>query len=149
MVLMIILGAMIFGYFLALTQVTQGLVEWVRALAMPAWIVISIILLAKMSLGFVMDQAAIIVLTVPVVLPVVTAIGYDPIWFGVIMVVTAEVGMVTPPIGLNGYVVARYTGMPVGEVFRGVVPHVIAHVGVIVLMVAFPEIILWAPSRMR
>lgn len=149
MVLMIILGAMIFGYFLALTQVTQGLVQWVKALAVPAWVVITIILLAKMSLGFVMDQAAIIVLTVPVVLPVVTAIGYDPIWFGVIMVVTAEVGMVTPPVGLNGYVVARYTGMPVGEVFRGVVPHVIAHVAVIVLMVVFPEIILWAPSRMR
>jgi len=149
MVLMIILGAMIFGYFLALTQVTQSLVEWVKALALPAWVVITIVLLAKMSLGFVMDQAAIIVLTVPVVLPVVTAIGYDPIWFGVIMVVTAEVGMVTPPVGLNGYVVARYTGMPVGEVFRGVIPHVIAHVAVIVLMVAFPEIILWAPNRMH
>lgn len=149
MVLMIILGAMIFGYFLALTQVTQGLVQWVKALALPAWVVISIILLAKMSLGFVMDQAAIIVLTVPVVLPVVTAIGYDPIWFGVIMVVTAEVGMVTPPVGLNGYVVARYTGMPVGDVFRGVVPHVIAHVVVIVAMIVFPEIILWAPGHMR
>lgn len=149
MVLMIILGAMVFGYFLALTQVTQGLVQWVRALAVPAWVVVTLILLAKMSLGFVMDQAAIIVLTVPVVLPIVTAIGYDPVWFGVIMVVTAEVGMVTPPIGLNGYVVARYTGMPVGEVFRGVVPHVIAHLVVIVLMIVFPEIILWAPSHMR
>lgn len=149
MVLMIILGAMIFGYFLALTQVTQGLVTWVKAMAVPAWVIITIILLAKMSLGFVMDQAAIIVLTVPVALPVVTALGYDPVWFGVIMVVTAEVGMVTPPVGLNGYVVARYTGMPVGEVFRGVVPHVVAHLLVIVLMVVFPEIILWAPNRMR
>lgn len=149
MVLMIILGAMIFGYFLALTQLTQGLVLWVKALALPAWIIVSIILLAKMSLGFVMDQAAIIVLTVPVVLPIVVAIGYDPVWFGVIMVVTAEVGMVTPPVGLNAYVVARYTGLPVGDVFRGVIPHVVAHFIVIVLMIVFPQIILWAPSQMR
>ncbi len=149
MVMMIILGAMIFGYFLALTQITQALVVSVKELALPAWIVVSIILLAKMMLGFVMDQTAIIVLTVPIVLPVVLGIGYDPIWFGVIMVVTAEIGMVTPPIGLNGYVVARYTGLPVSDVFRGVVPHVIAHVAVVILMIAFPEIILWAPSHMK
>lgn len=149
MILLIILGAMIFGYFLAVTQVTQMLAGWVNAQHMPPWFVVTVILLIKMMLGFVMDQAAIIVLTVPVMLPVVVAIGYDPVWFGVVMVVTAEVGMVTPPLGLNAFVVARYTNLPVDGVFRGVWPHVVAHFVIIALMIAFPEIVLWLPSTMH
>ncbi len=74
-----------------------------------------------------MDQIAILVLTVPIVLPLIKSLGYDPLWFGVIKIVTAEVGMITPPVGLNCFVVARYSGRPVSEVFHGVFPHFIAH----------------------
>ena len=74
-----------------------------------------------------MDQIAILVLTVPIVLPLIKSLGYDPLWFGVIKIVTAEVGMITPPVGLNCFVVARYSGRPVAEVFHGVFPHFIAH----------------------
>jgi C4-dicarboxylate transporter, DctM subunit len=148
MILMIIFGAQVFGYFIALTQVTQRLVTWVDSLAWPGLLVIIIILIGKMLLGAIMDQAAMIILAVPIVLPVVISLGYDPIWFGVIMIVTAEVGLVTPPIGLNAFVVSRYTGRPVNEVFRGVLPHVVAHLIIIAVFIIFPEIILWLPSTM-
>ena len=127
MILMIVLGAAIFGYFFALTQVTQSLVVWVGTLDVSPWLIITALLVGYIFLGVFMDQTAILFLTVPVVIPVVKSLGFDPIWFGVIKIVTAEVGMITPPIGLNCFVVARYSGRPVSEVFAGTYPHFIAH----------------------
>ena len=149
MIVMIILGAHIFGYFFTLTQSTQHLVSWISTLHVSAWIIIVFILFGYLVLGCLMDQVAILILTVPVVLPLIKALGYDPVWFGVIVIVMAEVGMVTPPVGLNAFVVARYTGRPLTEIFQGVLPHVIAHVFVVALMLAFPQIILWLPSTMN
>jgi len=96
-----------------------------------------------------MDQMAILVLTVPIVLPLIKALGFDPIWFGVIKIVTAEVGMITPPIGLKCFIVARYAQRPVTEVFQGTFPHFIAHIVVIAILVAFPSLILFLPSKMN
>jgi TRAP-type C4-dicarboxylate transport system permease large subunit len=79
---------------------------------------------------------------------VIRSLGFDPIWFGVIKMVTAEVGLITPPIGLNCYVVARYSQRPVAEIFRGTFPHFIAHLIAIAILVAFPAITLWLPSLM-
>jgi tripartite ATP-independent transporter DctM subunit len=149
MIVMIILGAHIFGYFFTLTQATQDLVRFIGDLDTSRWIIMALILLGYILLGFFMDQIAILILTVPVVLPVVVSLGFDPVWFGVIVIVTAEVGMVTPPMGLNVFVVARYTRRPLGEIFRGVMPHVIAHLIVIFLLTVFPSIILWLPSTMQ
>lgn len=149
MIVLIILGAHIFGYFFTLTQSTQDLIRWVSDLDISRWLVMAMILFGYVILGCVMDQVAILILTVPVVLPLVLALGFDPVWFGVIVIVTAEVGMVTPPVGLNAFVVARYTGRPLSEIFMGVMPHVIAHVIIIALFVAFPQIVLWLPSTMR
>jgi tripartite ATP-independent transporter DctM subunit len=149
MIVLIILGAHIFGYFFTLTQTTQELVKWIGALDVSRWFVMAMILFGYLILGCLMDQIAILILTVPIVLPLVKALGFDPIWFGVIVIVTAEVGMVTPPVGLNVFVVSRYTGRPLGEIFQGVMPHVIAHILVIALFVVFPEIILWLPSTMK
>src|SRR5690606_32652230 len=149
MILFIILGAHVFGYFIAITRITNDLTDWVGALPLAPLLIMTFILIGYVILGFFMDQIAILILTVPVVLPVVLALGYDPVWFGVIVVVTAEVGMVTPPLGMNVFVVARYTRRPIGELFRGVLPHVWAHLIVIALLTAFPAIILWLPSTMR
>lgn len=148
MIAAILLGASIFGYFFTLTQVTQDLVAWVGSLPTSRWVIISIILLGYIVLGSFMDQIAILVLTVPIVVPLIKSLGFDPLWFGVIKIVTAEVGMITPPIGLNCFVVARYSGRPVGEVFHGTVPHFFAHILVIGLFLAFPELILWLPGKM-
>ena len=80
--------------------------------------------------------------------PLIKSLGYDPLWFGVIKIVTAEVGMITPPVGLNCFVVARYSGRPVGEVFHGVFPHFVAHLFAIAILVVWPQIILWLPIKM-
>jgi C4-dicarboxylate transporter DctM subunit len=148
MILLIILGAKVFGYFFALTRTTNHIVEFVGALEISRWAIIGLIFTIYFVLGFFMDQIAILVLTVPVALPVVTALGFDPVWFGVIVIVLAEVGLVTPPLGLNVFVVSKYTGRPLGEIFRGVAPHVVAHLLVVLILVIFPQIILWLPSTM-
>jgi tripartite ATP-independent transporter DctM subunit len=149
MILMIILGAQIFGYFFTATQTTQQVVAWFAGLDVSPWIVMTLILFMYLVLGCFMDQIAILILTVPVLLPVITVLGYDPIWFGIIVIVMAEVGLVTPPVGLNCYVVSRCTGRPLEEVFRGIWPHVVAHLILVTLLVMFPDIILWLPSTMK
>jgi tripartite ATP-independent transporter DctM subunit len=148
MIAMILLGAHIFGYFFVLTQVTQSLVAEVAALQLEPWMVMTFVLIVYLVLGTFMDQIAILVLTVPVMLPLILSLGYDPIWFGVIVIVTAEVGLITPPVGLNCFIVARYARRPVAEVFYGSLPHVIAHLLVIALLTAFPAIVLWLPNQM-
>ena len=148
MILFIILGAHVFGYYFALAQVTPQVIAWVGELHLPPLAVMTFILAGLVVLGCVIDQAAIIILTVPVLLPVVKSLGFDPIWFGVILIVVAEVGLVTPPVGLNSFVVARYTGRPLSEVFGGIMPHVVAHLLLIVVLVLFPQIVLWLPSTM-
>jgi len=149
MIIMIILGAHIFGYFLTVTQATQQIVAAIGALPVDRWVVMAMIILIYLVLGCFMDQIAILILTVPIMLPLVKALGFDPVWFGVLVIVTAEVGMVTPPVGLNVFVVSRYTGRPLEEVFRGVAPHVAAHLLIIVLFCLFPQIILWLPQTMQ
>jgi tripartite ATP-independent transporter DctM subunit len=148
MITMILVGASIFGYFFAITRTTHDLVDWVGSLNANRWVIIVLILTGYIVLGSFMDQIAILVLTVPVVLPLIKSLGFDPIWFGVIKIVTAEVGMITPPIGLNCFIVARYANRPVSEVFHGIVPHFIAHLFAIGILVAFPVLVLWLPSRM-
>lgn len=148
MISMILLGAHIFGYYFTLAQVPQGLVAWVGSLDVSRWTVIVLLLCGYIVLGSFMDQIAILVLTVPIVVPLIKSLGFDPIWFGVIKIVTAEVGMITPPVGLNCYIVARYANRPVTEVFHGIWPHFVAHLIALAILVAFPILSLWLPSRM-
>lgn len=149
MIMLIIIGAQVFGYFITVTQSAQDMVRWAGALPVPAWVVLCAVLSLYLVLGCLMEQIAILVLTVPVVLPVMVALGYDPIWFGVIVIVMGEVGLVTPPVGLNVFVVARFAQRPLTEVFEGVFPHVLAHLLLIALLCVFPSIILWLPSTMK
>jgi C4-dicarboxylate transporter, DctM subunit len=148
MIIMIIVCAKVFGYFITLTQSAQAIVSWVGALDVSRWVVIAMVLLGYLILGCLMDQVAILILTVPIVLPLMKSLGFDPVWFGVIIVVMAEVGLVTPPVGLNVFVVARYAKRPLAEIFQGVLPHVFSHLLLVVVMVAFPQIVLWLPSQM-
>jgi tripartite ATP-independent transporter DctM subunit len=148
MIFAILLGAHVFGYFFTLTGLTPRLVSAISGSGVAPWMAMAAILAILVVLGCFLDQIAILVLTVPVLLPVVKALGYDPIWFGVVMIVTGEVGMVTPPVGLNAFVVARYSGRPLSEVFVGVWPHVLAHFVLIGLLVAAPQLVLWLPSKM-
>ncbi|MBE7244010.1 MAG: TRAP transporter large permease [Actinomycetospora chiangmaiensis] len=148
MIAAILVGASLFSTFFTLTHVTQDLIGWVGALPTSRWVIIALILAGYVVLGSFMDQIAILVLTVPVVVPLIKSLGFDPIWFGVVKIVTAEVGMITPPVGLNCFVVARYSGRPVSEVFHGTFPHFIAHLLIIAVFVAFPDLVLWLPRHM-
>lgn len=146
---LIILGAHIFTTFFALTQTTQNIVAWVGSLDVAPWVVVAIIVTIILIMGFFMDQMAILVLTVPIVAPLLSSLGFDLIWFGVIKIVTAEIGLVTPPLGLNCFVVAKYSKIKVGDVFWGVLPHVISHMIAILILLLFPQISLWLPNQMQ
>ncbi|MEC7257099.1 MAG: TRAP transporter large permease [Pseudomonadota bacterium] len=148
MILTIIVGAHIFGYFITITRLTQDIIAHVAALEANRWVILIIILAGYVVLGMFMDQMAILVLTVPIVVPLVDSLGFDLIWFGVIFIIVAELGLVTPPLGLNCFVVSRYADRPLWQVFRGTFPHVIAHFVVIAILLAFPAITLWLPGRM-
>jgi len=148
MILLILMAASIFGYFVTLTGVTQDLVAWIGALGVSRWTVLALILLVFILLGCFLDQISVLILAVPLTLPIIKVLGFDPVWFGILVVVTAEIGMVTPPVGMNVFVVSRYAGMPADEVFIGVAPHVVAHILLLAVLVAFPQIILWLPQTM-
>jgi C4-dicarboxylate transporter, DctM subunit len=148
MVILIVICAQVFGYYFTLTGFTQALVAFVGELDVSRWVIFGLIMVLYLVLGCVMDQIAILFLTVPVVLPVIVSLGFDPIWFGIIVIITAEIGLVTPPVGLNAFVVASYSKIPVHDVFIGVTPHVLAHLLVLVLLAAFPGLITWLPSTL-
>lgn len=148
MILTIIMAAHVFGHFITESQVTPHLVDSLSALPVAPIVVVAIIAFGYLILGFFMDQMAIIALTVPVTLPVVTELGFDPIWFGIVVILLAEIGLITPPLGLNVFVVAQAARMPVEDVFRGSVPFVFAILAVGVLLFAFPQIVLILPEMM-
>ena len=118
------------------------------AAGLSPYTVLAFLVVLYLVLGCFLDQLSILILTIPIALPLVVKLGFDPIWFGILVILLAEVGMVTPPVGLNVFIVSKSANMPVGEVFHGVLPHVVAHVALIALMIVFPQIILWLPSTM-
>ncbi|WP_333827564.1 TRAP transporter large permease [Pararhodobacter sp.] len=148
MILAIILGAKIFGYFITVTQMTQLLIGFVGGLNVQPWVILAIVILVYLILGAFMDSLAIIILTVPIILPMMVSLGYDPIFFGVIMIIVVEIGLVTPPFGIISFIVAKTANRPIGTVFRGVWPHVATHLIAILILCLFPQIILWLPSHM-
>ena len=148
MIGMILIGAHIFGYFFALGQLPQHLIAWVGELEISRWGILIAILASYLLMGMILDQIAILVLTVPLVVPLVTSLDFNLVWFGVLIIVTAEIGMVTPPMGLNCFIVAKSANRPITDVFRGAFPHVVAHIIALAILVAFPILTLWLPSHM-
>ncbi len=148
MIGLIVICAHIFGYFVTITQITQSLVDFVASHNLHPYMVIFFFAVLYLILGCFLDQLSILILTIPIALPVVLQLGFDPIWFGIVVILLAEVGMVTPPVGLNVFIVAKKVGRPVEEVFSGVWPHVCAHLLLITALILMPQIILWLPNTM-
>lgn len=148
MILFIVLAAHVFGHFIVESGVTPRIVEAISGLPIPPLAIVGVIALGYLILGFFMDQLAIIALTVPVTLPVVEALGFDPIWFGIVVILLAEVGLITPPLGLNVFVVARAARMPMEAVFAGSIPFVIAILAVGIILFVFPQLVLFLPGLM-
>ncbi|WP_291799429.1 TRAP transporter large permease [Brevibacterium sp.] len=148
MIMAIIVAAHVFGHFLAETRVTPAVVDAVGAWDVPPALIMVGLVLVYLVLGFFMDQMAIIALTVPVTLPLVEALGYDPIWFGIVVILVAEIGLVTPPLGLNAFVTARASRIPLETVFLGAVPFIVGMLLVVVLVFVFPQLALFVPTLM-
>ena len=153
MVMLLIAGAVVFGKFLAVTRIPFDIAQWVSGFDLPPYMIMAIVIGIYFLGGCFMDALAFVTLTVPIFFPVVMALGYDPVWFGIIIVMVTEMGVITPPVGINVYVVFGVARRVIGEVplesiFKGIIPFLFAViVGVIILMI-FPQIILYLPNLM-
>jgi C4-dicarboxylate transporter, DctM subunit len=145
----VLIGALLFGYFLTITQTPQHVTGFLTGLGVGPYGVLALILLMYLALGCLMDAMAMIILTVPIVFPVVTALGFDPIWFGVVIVMTVELGLIHPPVGMNVFVIKSVIkDVNMSTIFVGVLPFVLTDIIRLVILVAFPAIATWLPLRM-
>jgi tripartite ATP-independent transporter DctM subunit len=150
MVLVIVAGATVFGHFLAVTRIPYLLADWVAGLPLPPWAIMGVIVFIYLIGGCFMDSLAMIMLTIPIFFPVALGLGYDPIWFGVVIVLITEMGVITPPVGVNVYVVSGVAkDVPLEVIFKGVLPLLGALIVCNIILIAFPQIALFLPSLMR
>ena len=149
MIFSIIVGVLIFVRFLALTGLPSTFAEFVLELPLPRMVVILLIMSIYIFLGMFLDAIGMMMLTLPIVFPAVVALGYDPIWFGIIIVKMCEICLITPPVGLNCYIVRSVApDIPLEEVFRGIIPFVVMDVLTVALFISFPQIITFLPNTM-
>jgi C4-dicarboxylate transporter, DctM subunit len=150
MVMIIVAGATVFGHFLAVTQIPGSLAAWLAALPLPAWMVLGLIVGFYLVAGCFVDALALIMLTIPIFYPVVLQLGYHPIWFGVMIVVVTMMGAITPPVGVNVYVVSGMErDISLQTVFRGTMPFLFALVAAVALLMLVPGIATWLPGMVR
>ncbi len=149
LIFVIIIGASVFGYFATLSGLPAAAVAGIEGLGLPPWAVIAMLVAFYLVLGSIFDTIAAMVLTLPFTYPLVVSMGFDPVWWGVVMVVVIELGMITPPIGINVFVLhSMADDLPLGTVFRGVVPFLVADVLRLVLLLLLPGLSLWLPSAL-
>ncbi|HET8745926.1 MAG TPA: TRAP transporter permease [Ramlibacter sp.] len=145
----VLIGALMFGYFLTITQTPQKLTAFLTGLGVGPYGVLLLILLMYLVLGCLMDAMAMIILTVPIIFPVITQLGFDPIWFGIVIVMTVELGLITPPVGMNVFVIKSVVPeASFSTIFRGVSPFVATDILRLLILVSFPVIALWLPGKM-
>ena len=147
MVMFIIAGATVFGHFLQITDIPTELASWLGALPLPGWCVMALILLFYLVGGTFLDALALVLLTTSIFYPVVLQLGYDPVWFGVMVVLVTQMGVITPPVGVNVYVVSGMDrSVPLQAVFRGAMPYLLALFAGTILLMLFPAIATFLPS---
>jgi len=146
----ILIGAYIFGYFLVATSIHCGVADFISGLHLNRYIILAFILLIYIALGCVMDSLAMIVLTIPIFYPLIIALNFDPVWFGIIMVRVVEIGLITPPIGINVYIIKGVAkDIPMETIFRGILPFLIADFCHLALLIAVPQVVLFLPGLMK
>ena len=145
----ILIGAFVFKYFLAVTTIPFALADFVGGLPVPPLAIMALIMLVYVFLGCVMDALTMILLTIPIFFPLVLSLGFDAIWFGIIIVRMTEIGLITPPIGMNVYAISGIApDVPVTTIFKGVIPFLIADFFHVALLLFVPIVVLWLPSIM-
>jgi TRAP-type C4-dicarboxylate transport system permease large subunit len=149
MILLIITGATVFGHFLATTRLPFVTASWVTSLNFPPTVVMLLMILVYLIGGCFMDAMALLLLTLPIFFPVSEALGYNPIWFGIIIVVVIEMATITPPVGINVYVIkGTCEDIPLETIFKGIVPFLIAEIVMVIILLFAPEIALFLPDLM-
>ena len=142
MVMVIVAGATVFGHFLQITNVPTELAAWMAGLPLPAWGIMLAIVFFYLVAGAFLDALALVLLTIPIFYPVVLNLGYDPIWFGVMIVLVTQMGVISPPVGVNVYVVSGMDrAVPLQSVFKGALPYLAALIVAALLLLAFPQIV--------
>jgi tripartite ATP-independent transporter DctM subunit len=147
-IMTMIIGANIFNSFLGTTGLTAGFSEWVTGLDLPPYVILGGILFVYLPLGMILDIGAVILLTVPIFVPPLEALGFNPIYLGVLIAVVAEIGFMTPPVGLNAFVVHGVTHVPLAQIFRGILPFALVMLIGLIILVVFPQISLFLPGIM-
>jgi len=146
----VLIGAMLFGYFLAITQAPQKVTLFMTGLDLGAYGTLTLILIMFFIAGALMDEMAMIILMVPIVFPVIQHLGFDPIWFGIIIVTACQLGMICPPVGINVFVINSIAkDVKLTTIYGGVMPFILTDIIRLALLVIFPAIALWLPQTMR
>ncbi|MCB1520901.1 MAG: TRAP transporter large permease [Hyphomicrobiaceae bacterium] len=149
MIMMIIGASELFAYTLSSTFVTQSIAQWISGLDVNRWVLMAIINVFLLFAGFFLPPVAVILMTAPILLPIITQAGFDPYWFAVILTINMEIGLITPPVGLNLYVINGIVpDVPLGTVLKGALPYVMCMVAAIVILCIFPEIVTWLPDQL-
>ena len=147
MMFTVLIGALLFSEFLNYSGMHKGFLDWITSLSTPSWVIILVIIGVYLVMGCVLESLSLILLSVPVFFPIVIALGYDPVWFGIIVVVAVEIGLITPPIGINVFVLRSVLpDVTTATIFRGVTPFWIADLFRIVLLAMVPALSLWLPN---
>jgi TRAP-type C4-dicarboxylate transport system permease large subunit len=149
MIFIIMIGANIFGYFMTMSQVPQNLVAAVMGMNINRWVIIIGITVGYFVVSMFMDEIPLLLLTLPLTFPLVSAAGFDPVWFGVLSVMMVAMGLVFPPVGMIAFVVAATAKVDLVKVYRGTGVLIIAIFMATALVMIFPQIALWLPSTMR
>lgn len=147
-VMLLIIGAYILMKFLAVSKLTILLGTTVANLPVPPMAVFAAIMVLYIILGMFLDIMSAVILTIPVLFPVIISLGFDPLWYGVMLVILIEMGLVTPPVGMDAFVLSGVTGIPLSTIFKGVAPFLLAAIVCIILLAIFPQIVLFLPSTM-
>lgn len=146
MIFSIIIGATVFSYFVTLTRIGNTVISFFTENFESKWVILGFIILFYLILGLFLDMIGSLLLTLPIVFPLVIELGFDPIWFGVIVVVLLEIGLVTPPVGINLYITSKGSGIPVEKVILGSIPFLAIEMILILLLIVFPQIVLYLPN---
>ena len=147
MIFTILIGAILLNNFLVLSAVPDAVGDWIGSLALSSTAILFVILLIYLVMGCALDSLAMILLTIPIFFPVIQQLGMDPVWFGIIVVMVVELGLITPPVGMNVFIIKGMAQeVALADIYKGVLPFVIAQVLLIALIVAFPDIATWLPS---
>src|SRR3954464_14128682 len=145
----VLIGALLFGYFLTITQTPQKVTEFLTGLGIGRYGILALIMLMYLVLGCLMDALAMVILTVPIIFPVIRELGFDPIWFGIIIVMTVELGLIHPPVGMNIFVIKSVIeDAKISTIFYGVMPFIITDILRLIILIAFPILATWLPSHM-